>query len=100
MDVQTSAAGLSPEEVETRITLPIESAVNGIAGVETVRSSSKPGLSMVQVVFNQNADIYRARQSVAERLQQVSAQLPTNADPPSSPRWCRLWAQSCRSPSP
>ncbi|QNI82069.1 heavy metal efflux pump/ CzcA family protein [Synechococcus sp. RS9907] len=82
VDVQTSAAGLSPEEVETRITLPIESAVNGIAGVETVRSSSKPGLSMVQVVFNQNADIYRARQSVAERLQQVSAQLPTNADPP------------------
>ncbi|QNI88684.1 efflux RND transporter permease subunit [Synechococcus sp. ROS8604] len=82
VDVQTSAAGLSPEEVETRITLPIESAVNGIAGVETVRSSSKPGLSMVQVVFNQNADIYRARQSVAERLQQVSAQLPANADPP------------------
>ena len=82
VDVQTSAAGLSPEEVETRITLPIESAVNGIAGVETVRSSSKPGLSMVQVVFNQNADIYRARQSVSERMQQVETQLPANAAAP------------------
>ena len=71
VDVQTSADGLSPEEVEMRVTLPIESAVNGIAGVETVRSSSKAGLSMVQVVFNQSADIYRARQSVAERVQQV-----------------------------
>ena len=82
VDVQTSADGLSPEEVEMRITLPIESAVNGIPGVETVRSSSKAGLSMVQVVFNQSADIYRARQSVAERVQQVSPQLPTNAGAP------------------
>jgi nickel/cobalt tolerance cation efflux system protein len=82
VDVQTSADGLSPEEVETRITLPIESAVNGIAGVETVRSSSKAGLSMVQVVFHQNADIYRARQSVSERIQQVASQLPANAGAP------------------
>ncbi|NQV11471.1 MAG: efflux RND transporter permease subunit [Cyanobacteria bacterium] len=82
VDVQTTAAGLSPEEVETRITLPIESAVNGIAGVETVRSSSKAGLSMVQVVFHQNADIHRARQSVAERLQQVTAQLPASVSAP------------------
>ncbi len=82
VDVQITADGLSPEEVETRITLPVESALNGIAGVETVRSSSKAGLSMVQVVFNQNADIYRARQSVSERMQQVETQLPANAAAP------------------
>mgnify|MGYP001806231443 FL=1 len=82
VDVQTTADGLAPEEVEQRITVPIESAVNGLPGVETVRSSSKVGLSMVQVIFDQNADINRARQSVAERLQQIEAELPANASAP------------------
>jgi len=83
VDVQTRADGLAPEEVEQRITVPIESAVNGLPGVETVRSSSKVELSMVQVVFDQNADINRARQSVAERLQQTEAELPANASAPA-----------------
>ncbi len=83
VDVQTTADGLAPEEVEQRITVPIESAVNGLPGVVTVRSSSKVGLSMVQVVFAQNADINRARQSVAERLQQIEAELPANASAPA-----------------
>ena len=82
VDIHTEAPGLAPEEVETQITVPIESAVNGLPGVITVRSSSKVGLSMVQVVFDQNADIYRARQSVTERLQQVTSQLPAGAHPP------------------
>ncbi len=82
VDIHTEAPGLAPEEVETQITVPIESAVNGLPGVITVRSSSKVGLSMVQVVFNQSADIYRARQSVTERLQQVTSQLPVGAHPP------------------
>ena len=83
VDVQTSADGLAPEEVERRITVPIESAVHGLPGVETVRSSSKVGLSMVQVVFDQNADINLARQSVAERLQKIAAELPANASAPA-----------------
>ena len=82
VDIQTEATGLAPEEVESQITVPIESAVNGLPGVTTVRSSSKVGLSMVQVVFDQNADIYRARQSVTEKLQQVTSQLPEGTHTP------------------
>jgi cation efflux system protein involved in nickel and cobalt tolerance len=82
VDIQTEAVGLAPEEVETQITVPIESAVNGLPGVTKVRSSSKVGLSMVQVVFDQDADIYKARQAVTERLQQITNQLPEGTHPP------------------
>ena len=82
VDIHTEASGLAPDEVESQITIPIESAVNGLPGVTIVRSSSKVGLSMVNVVFDQNADIYRARQSVTERLQQATNQLPEGVHPP------------------
>lgn len=82
VDIQVEVIGLAPEEVETQITVPIESSVNGLPGVTTVRSSSKVGLSMVSVVFDQDADIYQARQAVTERLQQVTSQLPENTHPP------------------
>ncbi|MBD1859696.1 MULTISPECIES: efflux RND transporter permease subunit [Leptolyngbya] len=82
VDIHTEASGLAPEEIESQITVPIESAVNGLPGVTTVRSSSKVGLSMVQIVFDQNADIYKARQAVTESLQQVTNQLPEGIHPP------------------
>ena len=90
VEIQTAAPGLAPEQIERQISAPIEAAVNGLPGVEVVRSASKPGLSMVQVVFRDAAQLQNARQLVAERLQQLRTQLPASADwpeisPPLSP---------------
>ena len=90
VEIQTAAPGLAPEQIERQISAPIEAAVNGLPGVEVVRSASKPGLSMVQVVFRDAAQLQNARQLVSERLQQLRTQLPASADwpeisPPLSP---------------
>lgn len=82
VEIQTEAPGLAPEEVESLVTRPIESAINGTPGVETVRSSSAVGISVVKIIFGWDTEIYRARQLVTERLQQAQSQLPQGVEPP------------------
>jgi CzcA family heavy metal efflux pump len=82
VEIQTEAPGLAPEEVESLVTRPIESAINGTPGVESVRSSSAVGISVVKVIFGWETDVYRARQLVTERLQQAQSQLPQGVEVP------------------
>ncbi len=82
VEIQTEAPGLAPEEVESLVTLPIESAINGTPGVSAVRSSSAASISVVRVVFNWGTDIYQARQLVTERLQSAQSKLPAGIESP------------------
>jgi CzcA family heavy metal efflux pump len=82
VSIQTEAPGLSPEQVEVLVTQPIENAINGVAGIETLRSRSIQGLSAITVVFLSGTDVYRDRQAVAERLSTVTTELPTGVMPP------------------
>jgi cobalt-zinc-cadmium resistance protein CzcA len=86
VQVNTSVEGLSPIEIEQRITFPIESAMAGVPGLVETRSLSRYGLSQVTVVFCDGTDIYFARQLVNERLQEARSALPAGlADPQLGP---------------
>jgi len=74
--IQTEAPGLSPEQVEALVTQPIENSINGVSGIESLRSGSIQGLSFITVTFHPGSDIYRDRQVVSERLSAMAGNLP------------------------
>jgi CzcA family heavy metal efflux pump len=82
VEVQTLATGNSSVEVEELITIPIEDALNGVEGLDEMRSYSVEQLSSIKLYFKRGTDLYRARQLVQERLAGITAQLPTWASPP------------------
>lgn len=81
--IQTEAPGLSSEQVEVLVTRPIENAMGGTLGLETLRSRSLAGLSVVSLSFRGNLDVYRARQLASERLGSVAGNLPRGVGPPA-----------------
>jgi len=81
--VFAEAHGMAPEEIERLITYPIESAMNGLPGVTEIKSTSAFGMAVIYVYFEDNVNIYFARQLVAERLSSAMSELPEMHDPPT-----------------
>lgn len=85
VQINTEAPGYTPLEVERRITFPVETAIAGIPKLSYTRSLSRYGLSQVTVVFEDDTDIYFARQLISSRLQEVKGELPSGIDPVMGP---------------
>lgn len=85
VQVNTQVEGRGPDEIERTVTYPIETVLNGVPGVTQVRSITRYGLSQVTAVFEEDTDIYKARQLISERLQSVSNQLPKLVEPTLGP---------------
>jgi CzcA family heavy metal efflux pump len=82
VEVQTEAPGLSTEEVDALVTVPLENSLNGLPFLKTIRSKSVLGLSSVVMIFNTGTDILKARQLVQERLNLAQNRLPAVVKPP------------------
>ncbi len=82
VQIQTQAPGLSPEQVEALVTQPIENVLDGLQGIESLRSGSIQGISVINVIFRPSSEIFLDRQLVSERLAMVASQLPAGAGPP------------------
>jgi cobalt-zinc-cadmium resistance protein CzcA len=80
VEIVSNAPGLSPLEIEKFVTSPVEMSMRGIPGLETMRSTTKHGLSVVTLVFRDNVDVYFARQLVFERLSSAKEKLPPGVD--------------------
>src|SRR6266487_1522398 len=74
--VQTEAPGLSSEQVEALVTRPVETAINGVGNLESMRSESIQGLSVITVVFKEGTDVHIDRQLLGERLAALTGELP------------------------
>jgi cobalt-zinc-cadmium resistance protein CzcA len=85
VQINTSAPALSPSQVETQVTFPIETGLAGIEGLEMTRSISRNGFSQVTAIFEEGTDLYFARQQVNERLSPIGASLPEGAEPTMGP---------------
>ena len=85
VQVNTQVGNLPPEEIERAVTTPVEMILNGVPGVEQVRSITRYGLSQVTVVFQDGTDIYRARQLITERLATLESALPPGSEPRLAP---------------
>ena len=82
VEVQTDALGLSAQEVEELVTVPLEQGLTGMPGLETLRSKSIPQQSSIELIFEMKADVIEARRLVAERIQVITPTLPSWATPP------------------
>jgi CzcA family heavy metal efflux pump len=82
VDIQTEAPGFAPQQVEELVTKQVENAVNGSAGLATLRSESIPGLSVVNITFRDGVDVHIARQGVSERLSELGSSLPAGVGTP------------------
>ena len=85
VQINTEAPGFTPAEVERRITFPVETAIAGLPKISHTRSISRYGLSQVTVIFEDDTDIYFARQLVGSRLQEVKSKLPSGVEPIMGP---------------
>jgi len=82
VEIQTICLGLSPAEVESLVTVPLENAINGVPGISALRSKSVPQLSSIVAIFAPGVDELRARQLISERVAVATRGLPTWAAPP------------------